>query len=112
MSIKEESAKEYLNRYKIYKQMLEADEYAREYSDKEAPLCDRVILRAKMGEIEGFIRSLPVCREQTMLYNHFVRGHSVEFCGEMMYISRRTAYRVAKKAIELAQKHYNLKMNA
>ena len=86
--------------------MLEADEYAREYSDKPAPLCDSVILRAKMGEIERFVRSLPVCREQTMLFNHYIRGHSVEFCGEMMYISRRTAYRVAQKALELAAEYY------
>ena len=105
MSIQEEKAKEYLNRYKVYKQMLDADEYAAEYSDKEAPLYDRVILRAKMGEIELFIRSLPVCREQTMLYNHYLRGHSVEFCGEMMYLSRRTAYRVLQKAITLAAEY-------
>ena len=102
----QEEVKEYLERYLIYKQMLDADEYAREYSDKDAPLCDGVILRAKMGEIERFIRSLPVCREQTLLFNHYVRGHSVEFCGEMMYISRRTAFRVAKKAIELASLHF------
>ena len=102
----QEEVKEYLERYLIYKQMLDADEYAREYSDKVAPLCDGVILRAKMGEIERFIRSLPVCREQTLLFNHYVRGHSVEFCGEMMYISRRTAFRVAKQAIELASLHF------
>lgn len=107
MSEKEEQVKEYLNRYKTYKQMLEADSYAREYSDKEAPLCDRVFLRAKMGEIERFIRSLPVCREQTLLYNHYVRGHSIEFCGEMMYLSRRTAYRVSRAAISLAARHYS-----
>lgn len=106
MSIQEEQVKEYLKRYGVYKQMLDADEYARKYSDKDAPLCDGIILRAKMGEIERFVRSLPVCREQTMLFNHYIRGHSVEFCGEMMYLSRRTAYRVIKKAIEMAAEHY------
>ena len=106
MSISEEQIKEYLGRYKIYKQMLQADEYAREYSDKEPPLCDSVFLRAKMGEIERFVRSLPVCREQTLLFNHFLRGHSVEFCGEMMYLSRRTAYRVLSSALSLAAKHW------
>ena len=106
MSISEEQVKEYLSRYKTYKQMLQADEYAREYSDKDAPLCDSVFLRAKMVEIERFVRSLPVCREQALLFNHFLRGHSVEFCGEMMYISRRTAYRVLSSAIALAAKHW------
>lgn len=106
MSIQEEKVKEYLQRYKTYKQMLDADKYARDYSDKEVPLCDGIILRAKMGEIERFVRSLPVCREQTLLFNHYIRGHSVEFCGEMMYLSRRTAFRVAKKAIEMAAEYY------
>lgn len=106
MSIQEEKVKEYLEAYKTYKQMLDADEYARDYSDKDVPLCDGIILRAKMGEIERFVRSLPVCREQTLLFNHYIRGHSIEFCGEMMYLSRRTAYRVAKKAIEIAAEYY------
>lgn len=109
MSIKEqeEKVKEYLNRHKIYKQMLNADEYAEEYSNTKVPLCDKVILRAKMNEIEHFIMSLPVSREQTLLFNHYVRGHSIEFCGEMMYLSRRTAYRIAKKAVEIAALHYH-----
>jgi len=106
MSIKEDQVKEYLKRYGVYKQMLDADEYAREYSDSDAPLCDSAVIRAKMGEIERFVRSLPICREQTMLFNHYIRGHSVEFCGEMMYLSRRTAFRVAKKALEMAAEYY------
>ncbi|MBQ7294449.1 MAG: hypothetical protein IJW79_12010 [Clostridia bacterium] len=106
MSIQEERVKEYLERYRIYKQMLDADNYAKDYSDADVPLCDGIILQAKMNEIERFVRSLPVCREQTLLFNHYIRGHSVDFCGEMMYVSRRTAYRIAKKAISLASEYY------
>ena len=103
---KEEQVKEYLKSYAVYKQMLDADHYAREYSGKELPLCDAVFIRAKMGEIERFVRSLPPCREQTMLFNHYIRCHSIEFCGEMMYLSRRTAYRVSKAAISLAARYW------
>ena len=110
MSVKEEKeqrVKAYLQSYKIYKEMLYADEYAYEYAeDADIPLCDGVILRAKMHEIEQFIRSLPVCREQNMLFQHFVRGHSVEFCGEMLDISRRTAFRLIKRAISFAAEYY------
>ena len=80
---------------------------SKDYGDADVPLCDSIILKAKMNEIERFIRSLPVCREQTLLYNHYVRGHSIDFCGEMMYVSRRTAYRIAKKAIEIAAEYYS-----
>ena len=107
MSIQEERVKEYLERYRIYKQMQDADSYAKDYGDADVPLCDSIILKAKMNEIERFIRSLPVCREQTLLYNHYVRGHSIDFCGEMMYVSRRTAYRIAKRAIEIAAEYYS-----
>ena len=106
MSIQEERVKEYLERYRIYKQMQDADRYAEDYSNAEVPLCDSIVLQAKMNEIERFIRSLPVCREQTLLFNHYIRGHSVDFCGEMMYVSRRTAYRIAKKGISLAAQYY------
>ena len=104
-----EEVKAYLENYLIYKQMLDADEYAQNYSGSEPQICDRIFLRAKMGEIERFIRSLPVCREQTLLFSHFLGGHSVEFCGEMMYVSRRTAYRILNSAIRLAAEYYNAK---
>ena len=97
-----DTAKAMLGNYKVYKQALDADIYAEDYAGGDASFCDRALYRAQMEEIECFVRSLPVCREQTMLYNHFIRGHSVEFCGEMMYLSRRTAYRVLKSAISLA----------
>ena len=106
MSVKETTVKKYLESYKALKEMLYADKYAKEYSDAEPPLCDGVLLKAKMYEIELFVRSLPVCREQSMLFQHYVRGHSVEFCGEMLGISRRTAFRVIKKAITLAAEYY------
>ena len=109
MSIQEEKenqVRKYLESYKSYKELLYADEYARDYADTDTPLCDRVILKAKMYEIELFVRSLPVCREQNMLFQRYVRGHSVEFCGEMLDVSRRTAFRIIKKAISMAAEYY------
>lgn len=104
---KEQRVKDYLQSYRIYKEMLYADRYAKEYADAhDIPLCDSVILQAKMYEIEQFIKSLPVCREQNMLFQHFVRGHSVEFCGEMLDVSRRTAFRLIKRAISFATQYY------
>ena len=104
---KEQQVKDYLQSYKIYKEMLYADRYAKDFAGAtDLPLCDGVILQAKMYEIEQFIRSLPVCREQNMLFQHFVRGHSVEFCGEMLDVSRRTAFRLIKRAISFAAEYY------
>ena len=103
---KENQVKIYLESYKSYKELLHADKYARDYAAAETPLCDRVILKAKMYEIELFVRSLPVCREQNMLFQHYIRGHSVEFCGEMLDVSRRTAFRVIKRAISMAAEYY------
>ena len=103
---KEAQVKKYLESYLSLREMLYADSYAKEYSDNEPPLCDAVIIRAKMHEIESFVRSLPVCREQNMLFQHYIRGHSVEFCGEMLDISRRTAFRVVKRAITFAAEYY------
>ena len=103
---KAEEVKNYLGSYLVCKQMIDADSYAKDYGGGESHLCDNIILCAKMGEIEHFVRSLPICREQTLLFNHFLRGHSVEFCGEMMYVSRRTAYRILDSAINLAAEYY------
>ena len=103
---KTEGVKSYLGSYLIFKQMIDADEYAQNYGGCEAHVCENIILRAKMEEIEMFIRSLPVCREQALLFNHFLRGHSIEFCGEMMYVSRRTAYRILNSAVKLAAQYY------
>jgi hypothetical protein len=111
MSVNEneiKAAKEFLKSYSVCKQMLDADEYAESYGGAEPRLCDRIILRAKMSRVEDFIRSLPVCREQNLLFCHYVGGHSVEFCGEMMYLSRRTAYRVLDRAHRLVAERLSL----
>ena len=103
---KTDQVKKYLESYLALRGMLFADSYAKDYSDSEPPLCDGIIIRAKMHEIECFVRSLPVCREQNMLFQHYIRGHSVEFCGEMLDVSRRTAFRIVKRALALAAEYY------
>ena len=53
--------------------------------------------------------SMQNCDEKLMLYNIFVKGHSVERCAELMGISRSSAFRLKKRALVLAAEHYATK---
>ena len=95
--------KEYLGNYLLYKTMLESNELF----SKGDSLCDTLFARAKMQEINNFIRSLPPCREKLMLFYKYIRGETVERVGELLDVSPRTAFRIMKSATELAASHYD-----
>ena len=63
----------------------------------EAPLA-----RAKMFGVRHFILGLDNSDEKLFLYYHYIKNESVERCGELLGISRRTAYRLKEKALSLA----------
>ena len=66
-------------------------------------LGDRPLARARMFEIRHFIMDMPNSDETLMLYYHYVKGEPVERCGELLGISRSSAFRLKAKALALAQ---------
>lgn len=96
-------AENYLKGYRINGKLLRLDRYEKEYfKDKgvvdyesigEVPLS-----RARMYEVRHFINSLPNCDEKLFLYYHYVKGQNVERCGELLGVSRSTAFRMKKRA--------------
>ena len=66
---------------------------------------DEMSLRAAMFAIRRSVMRLPDSREKLLLYNHFIRGESLEACAELIGISRRSVFRLKLRALELYIKH-------
>lgn len=98
---KQEKAKAFLSSYILHKKWLDAGRYEREYFGA-APTGEEVFLQAKLFEVREFIAALPNCPEKLFLNCHYIRGHSVEKCAELMSVSVRSAYRLKNRAISLA----------
>ena len=96
-----QKAKDFLASYSLHQKWLNASRYEREYFGS-ASSDDEVFLQAKLFQVREFISSLPNCPEKLFLSCHYVRGHSVEKCAELMDISARSAYRLKKRALTLA----------
>ena len=99
-----QKAKELLESYAFHQKWLNASRYEREYFGA-ASSGDEVFLGAKLFEVRSFVASLPNCPEKLFLVCHYLRGHSVEKCAELMDLSTRHAYRVKKRALLLAAAH-------
>ena len=96
----------YLNSYKFCRQLLNMKNYEDRYFEtleweSESP-AEFSLARAKMFEIRHFILDLRNSKEKLLLYYHYVRGETVERCGELLGISRSSAFRLKKKALEMA----------
>ena len=96
-------AENYLKGYRINGKLLRLDRYEREYfKDKGTVEYESVgevpLARARMYEVRHFINSLPNCDEKLFLYYHYVKGQNVERCGELLGVSRSTAFRMKKRA--------------
>lgn len=96
----------FLKGYGIYRSFLRMDRYEKDFFEYDSTLDeiggDLSMARARMFEVRHFILSLDNCDEKLLLYFHFVRGESVERCGELLGISRTSAFRLKKKALALA----------
>ena len=98
----------YLRGYETYRRFLALDRYEREFLGYEERLDEMTgdvsMARARMFEVRQFILSLKNSDEKLLLYYHYVRGESVERCGELLGISRAGAYRLKRRALILAAK--------
>ena len=107
-----EEMKNYLSGYKLYRDLLELEKYEREFLrsrewSSERP-GDLTLARIKMFEIRNFILNLPNSNEKILLYLHYIDCEPIERCGDIMDISRSSAFRLKRKALALAIKHKKL----
>ena len=101
-----ESMQNYLSGYKLSRDLLALDTYEREFIrsrewENERP-GDISLSRVKMFEIRHFILDLPNSTEKILLYLHYIDCEPIERCGNIMGISRSSAFRLKKKALALA----------
>ena len=101
-----EEMRNYLSGYKLSRDLLELNKYEREFIrcrewESERP-GDISLSRAKMFEIRHFILDLPNSNEKILLYLHYIDCEPIERCGNIMGISRSSAFRLKKKALTLA----------
>ena len=100
-------AENYLKGYTLNKKLIRAERYEEEFGGGERYdlelLGDIPLARAKMFEIRHFIMDMENSDEKLLLYYHYVKGEPVERCGELLGISRSSAFRLKSKALALAQ---------
>ena len=58
--------------------------------------------RSRCRSVEALVASLPASREKILLTFHYLHGLPIEVCAERLYVSRRTAYRIHRRALSLA----------
>ena len=104
-----EEMKNYLSGYKLFRDLLELEKYEREFLRSHAWISERPgdinMARVQMFEIRHFILSLPNSNEKILLYLHYIDCEPIERCGDIMNISRSSAFRLKRKALTLACRH-------
>lgn len=98
--IKLNEVQQRLSCYILYRDTIE-----RAKTKKSDTQFDEMSLRAAMFSIRRSVMRMPECREKLLLYNHFIRGESLESCAELIGISRRSVFRLKLRALELYITH-------
>ena len=96
----------YLKSYKFCRRLIMLNNYEKKYFDtleweSEIP-AEFSLAHAKMFEVRHFIVGMDNSNEKLLLYYHYVHCDTVEQCAELMGISRSSAFRLKKKALEKA----------
>lgn len=99
-------AENYLRSYGINKKLLRLDRYEKEYygaddSDYES-IGEGPLARARMYEVRHFITEMKNCDEKLLLYYHYIKGNNVDKCAQLLGISRSTAFRLKRRALNMA----------
>lgn len=91
---------ELLKQYGVCKKHIDSQAYAKEYfnPDGTQEIDEKEQYEARIHTIEALIQLLSPSAEYTLLRLHYIKGISVEKCAECIGVSRRTAYRMLKKA--------------
>ena len=61
---------------------------------------------ARMFGVRRFVLSLNSCNEKLFLFYHYIHGESTGRVAELMKISRRSAFRLKRRALEYAAVRY------
>ncbi len=106
-----EKVKDFLRGYRMYGKLLMMDSYEKEFlKDRDTidhgTLSEVMLAREKMYRVRHFINQLPNCDEKLFLYYHYVKGVTVERCGDMLDISRTGAFRMKERAICIAAEQF------
>ncbi len=96
----------YLSGYKFCRRMLNLKNYEKRYVEtlewERSFPTELTLAKAKMFEIRHFVLSLPNSDEKMMLYFHYIKCETIERSGEMLGVSRSTAFRLKRRALEMA----------
>ncbi len=101
-----------LKQYAYGLKLLKLNRYEKDYFDGQLPqdelFCadDEAYIKAQMFEVKRFVTSLPPDDRKLFLYYHYIRCETVERCGELLGISRRSAFRLKRRALEYAAIKY------
>ena len=68
----------------------------------ENELLESALSRARMYRVRQFVMTMDNSIEKLFLYFHYIKGESVEKCSELLGVSRCTAYRIKKRALDIA----------
>ena len=92
----ETAADRKLSCYRKLKSIIEAAEFLGEYAEIDAGA-----VKADLFEIRRSVMSLPPSPERLLLIQHYINGNTFEVCAELLGISRRSVFRMRKRALAL-----------
>lgn len=106
-----------LSEYSVFRKLLDMDLYNKQYFGnaeillkKENPealsVTETAGIKVKMFSLRRFVLSLGGCNEKLFLFYHYIHGESVGRVAELMGISRRSAFRLKKRALDYAASRY------
>ena len=106
-----------LSEYSVFRKLLDMELYNNQYFGNAEILLkkERIAalsgsetsrIKAKMFSLRRFVLSLGGCNEKLFLFYHYIHGESVGRVAELMGISRRSAFRLKKRALEFAAHRY------
>ena len=106
-----------LSEYSVFRKLLDMDLYNKQYFGNAEILlkkerqeilfsAESSRITAKMFSLRRFVLSLGGCNEKLFLFYHYIHGESVGRVAELMGISRRSAFRLKKRALDFAASRY------
>ena len=110
-SVSEEEIREmedYLRGYAFHEKMIAMDEMERSFfydARKRGASSELSLAQVRLFEIRHFVMGMENSMEKLLLYYHYVKGESVERCGELIGVSRSTVFRMKRRALTFAVLH-------
>ncbi len=104
----EERTRRFLSDFLLCASLVEYEERSRRMDAaiglSSNPLGNVSYWRSRCRAVVSLINSMPPTREKSLLTLRYLNGHSVEQCADLLGVSRRTAYRIHKRALAVASR--------